>query len=143
MQKNASLMKHKYEALNEAPLPMFKIHDDPRFVGIGRFLSRSGLDELPQLWNIFKGEMSFVGPRPLPVHEAEALPKEWRDFREQVQPGIFSHWAYSWERHKSLKNWENQEKKTLRNGSLLHDLLLINAVLFSQLFLFTKRKKIL
>lgn len=141
MEKNAALTKHKYLKLNEAPFPMFKIHDDPRFTGLGRFLSRTGLDELPQLINIIKNEMSFVGPRPLPTKEAIALSKEWKSFREQVKPGIFSEWSISWERHKSLEKWEKLEKNTVTKGSVFKDLKYIYEVLSSQLFLISRRKK--
>lgn len=113
MKKNASLIKHKYLKMNEAPKPMFKIHNDPRFVGIGQFLSKSGFDELPQLLNIIKGEMSFVGPRPLPVKEAAALSKSWKFFREKVKPGVFSEWTLAEERHSSLKKWRILEEETL------------------------------
>jgi lipopolysaccharide/colanic/teichoic acid biosynthesis glycosyltransferase len=140
MKKNADLLKHKYVHLNEAPEPMFKIHNDPRFIKIGKFLSRSGLDELPQLINILKNEMSFVGPRPLPIKEAKALPKNWKSFRQEVKPGIFSDWAISWERHKSFKKWQQLEKSTLSKGSLLRDFYYIYEVVSSQLVLFFKKK---
>jgi lipopolysaccharide/colanic/teichoic acid biosynthesis glycosyltransferase len=122
MVRNATMLKPKYVKLNEAPAPMFKIKKDPRFVGAGWPLSRTGLDELPQLWNIVRGEMSFVGPRPLPVSEARALPADWRAWREQVRPGIFSQWALSQEKHLSLTKWRQLEKTTLTQGSLKTDL---------------------
>lgn len=140
MKKNAALLKHKYKSLNEAPEPMFKIHNDPRFIKVGKFLSRSGFDELPQLINILKGEMSFVGPRPLPIKEAKALPKNWRSFREKVKPGIFSDWAISWERHSSFKKWQQLERSTVKKGSLLKDIYYIYEVISSQLVLFFKKK---
>jgi len=67
----------KLQKLNEADGPAFKIHDDPRFTKIGKFLAHTALDELPQLINVIKGEMSFVGPRPLPVEEAKKVPKKY------------------------------------------------------------------
>ncbi|MFZ5438232.1 MAG: sugar transferase [Patescibacteria group bacterium] len=142
MEKNAALTKHKYENLNQAPAPMFKIHDDPRFVGLGRFLSRTGFDELPQLLNIIEGNMSFVGPRPLPIKEAEALPKKWKAFREQVKPGIFSEWSISWERHQSLAKWQKLEEQTMKNGSIYKDFFYIYEVISSQLLLLLKKKKL-
>jgi len=125
MEKNAGLTKHKYLKYNEAPLPMFKIHNDPRFVGLGRFFSRSGIDELPQLLNILKGEMSFVGPRPLPTKEAKALPKQWKIFREKVRPGIFSDWSLTEKRHADIKRWEKLELETVeKNGQDQYRLIL-------------------
>lgn len=139
MEKNAAMLKHKYLHLNVAPAPMFKIHNDPRFVGMGWFLSHSGLDELPQLWNILKGEMSFVGPRPLPVPEARALPANWREWRERVAPGVFSQWALSGERHESLIHWQQFEKNTLRFGSPATDLKYVVITPLSQIALLIQR----
>lgn len=132
MYKNAELIKHLYLAANQAPVPMFKIGDDPRFVvktvklpwshhqstwQIGRFLSRSGLDELPQLFNILRGEMSWFGPRPLPVKEALALAQTdptWAKWRQQVLPGIFSAWALDPNHNKSLAHWKKLERATIQ-----------------------------
>jgi lipopolysaccharide/colanic/teichoic acid biosynthesis glycosyltransferase len=114
---------------NEAPFPMFKLHQDPRFVGIGRWLSNTGLDELPQLINILRGEMSLIGPRPLPVAEAKILHRlypSWR-FRELVKPGIFSLWSLDAKRHSSLKHWQELDQKTLVTGGLSYELGLILA----------------
>ncbi|OGJ37539.1 MAG: hypothetical protein A2383_00760 [Candidatus Pacebacteria bacterium RIFOXYB1_FULL_39_46] len=140
MQKNASMLKSKYIHLNEAPTPMFKITRDPRFVGIGWILSRTGLDELPQLWNILCGQMSFVGPRPLPINEARALPKDWRFWREQVRPGVFSEWSSSPQKHLSLENWEKLEKTTLKKGGLKEDLQQIFSSIKLILMFFLRRK---
>jgi lipopolysaccharide/colanic/teichoic acid biosynthesis glycosyltransferase len=118
----------KYAKLNESPFPAFKLTNDPRFVGIGKWLSKTGLDELPQLINILKGEMSFIGPRPLPISEAKKLTGSW-DFRYQVKPGVLSLWALSDKRHKSLRNWQSLEKKTFLKGSISHELSLISEAL--------------
>lgn len=139
MEKNAVMLKPKYQHLNEAPVPMFKIHNDPRFVGIGRFLSRSGLDELLQLWNILKGEMSFVGPRPLPIQEAVSLSADWRQWREQVRPGVFSKWALSGERHESLNHWKQFEQETLKFGSVAADISYVILTPLTQIALLFKR----
>lgn len=125
MYANAEKDRHKYLTLNEAPTPMFKASHDPRFVGIGRWLSISGLDELPQLWNIVRGEMSFVGPRPLPVKEALKLTATW-DFRYQVRPGIFSAWSLSNKKYASLERWRQLDKETVIDASLLSDIQLIS-----------------
>jgi len=115
MRRNAELDRNRYEHLNQAPYPMFKIFNDPRFIGIGRWLSQVGFDELQQLINILRGEMSFVGPRPLPTKEAKLLDRSW-DFRYSVKPGIFSYWTLSKDRHESLAIWKKLDQMTLKRG---------------------------
>lgn len=114
----------RYRPLSQAPEPMYKNWQDPRFVGIGKWLSKTGLDELPQLWNILRGEMSFVGPRPLPIKEARRLPDDW-NFRYQVKPGIFSHWSMDPHPHTSLSAWKKLERETLKQGGMKIDLRLL------------------
>jgi len=109
--------------VNQAPLPFFKVEHDPRFTGMGYWLSKSGIDELPQLINILLGEMSLVGPRPLPIHEANRLSSDW-EFRFQVKPGIFSDWAKSNSKHESLTAWMKLEKNGLKTGGIFSDLYL-------------------
>jgi len=82
------------EALNEASGALFKIRDDPRTTPVGRFLRRFSLDELPQLVNVLRGEMSLVGPRPLPERDFEML-QEWHRKRYLVLPGITGLWQVS------------------------------------------------
>lgn len=132
MYKNAPENRSKYLAKNEAPAPMFKIANDPRFLQkkiqlpflkkmiilkIGRYLSQSGLDEIPQLFNVLKGEMSIFSPRPLPVIEAEQLQKQdrkWYKWRHSVKPGIFSAWALDAKHNQSFDYWKKLEKETLQ-----------------------------
>lgn len=87
MGENADKLKEKYMNLNEYKPPIFKISNDPRYTIIGKYLGKSCLDELPQLLNIVKGEMSFVGPRPLPISEAKSLPKKYQS-RFRILPGM-------------------------------------------------------
>lgn len=126
MKKGAEKEESTLKRQNQAPAPMFKIFDDPRYVGLGKHLSHYGLDELPQLINILKGEMSFVGPRPLPPYQAKKLDSSW-NFRYQVKPGIFSEWSLSPLRHTTLKKWKELEKKTVKEGSLAYELKIILA----------------
>ncbi len=82
------------EASNEATGALFKIRDDPRVTRVGRILRRFSLDELPQLWNVLRGEMSLVGPRPLPQRDFEQL-AEWHKKRYLVLPGMTGLWQVS------------------------------------------------
>ncbi len=125
MKNGSSLFQKKLKGLNEAPYPMFKIKNDPRFTRIGILLSHLGLDELPQILNIIKGEMSFVGPRPLPVKESQQLDSTW-DFRYKIKPGIISKWALSPHRYASLESWKQLEKDQLQHGSIFEDVKLIS-----------------
>lgn len=131
MKNGAEKAETRLQHQNQAPFPMFKIFEDPRYVGVGKFLSRYGLDELPQLINILKGEMSFVGPRPLPVYQAKKLDPSW-DFRYEARPGIFSEWSLSPLRHTTLQKWKHLEKRTLQSGSLKYDLQVIGDTLLQQ-----------
>lgn len=76
---------------SEVTGPIFKMKDDPRITRVGRFMRRLSIDELPQLFNVIKGEMSLVGPRPLPIEEAEACTGT-ADMRHEIQPGITGLW---------------------------------------------------
>lgn len=137
MENGSEKKQSKYRKLSTAPYPMFKVKNDPRFIKFGKTISKLGIDEAPQLLNILRGEMSFVGPRPLPFDEAKKLPAEW-NFRYLVRPGIISKWAISKNRYKSLKEWRNLELKTLKFGSSLLDLKLIfqtiNLVILKKFF---------
>jgi exopolysaccharide biosynthesis polyprenyl glycosylphosphotransferase len=91
MVANADALKESLRHLNEREGPFFKIANDPRMTGVGRFLRKYSLDELPQLWNVFKGEMSLVGPRPHPVDDYEQYDLEHLR-RLDVTPGITGIW---------------------------------------------------
>ncbi len=106
---------------NEASGPVFKIWNDPRFTKLGKTLSHSGLDELPQLWNVIKGEMSIVGPRPLPVTEEEQIDVKYKKIRESVRPGIISPWILDGYHRLNFKEWMEKDKKYIENKSILRD----------------------
>ena len=91
MVQNAEEMKAELEHLNHMKGPAFKIRRDPRITRIGRFLRKFSIDELPQLWNVVKGDMSLVGPRP-PLPEEYADFKPWQRGKLSVIPGITCFW---------------------------------------------------
>lgn len=124
MKPNADQLKKRLWRRNEAPWPMFKMESDPRFTRVGRFLSWTGLDEVPQLWQIIRGQMSLIGPRPLPIEEAKQLPSSW-NFRYQVKPGILSEWAIAPDRYASLQRWRQLEQQTIQLDSFGADLRLL------------------
>jgi lipopolysaccharide/colanic/teichoic acid biosynthesis glycosyltransferase len=94
MYHDADQQQADLESFNEAGGAIFKIRDDPRLTPIGRFLRRFSLDELPQLANVLRGEMSLVGPRPLPLRDFERL-ESWHKKRYLVLPGITGLWQVS------------------------------------------------
>lgn len=118
---NASKYQKKYREYNEADGPVFKIYNDPRFTKIGKYLSRFGVDELPQLINILKGDMSLVGPRPLPVNEANQLDKKYK-VRELIKPGITSLWVVNGSHKLKFKKWMALDKYYVGNASFWGDL---------------------
>jgi lipopolysaccharide/colanic/teichoic acid biosynthesis glycosyltransferase len=94
MYHGADLRQAELEALNEAGGAIFKIRRDPRVTPVGRFLRRFSIDELPQLMNVLRGEMSLVGPRPLPERDFERL-QDWHKKRYLVLPGMTGLWQVS------------------------------------------------
>jgi exopolysaccharide biosynthesis polyprenyl glycosylphosphotransferase len=94
MRKHADQIQNDLESLNEKTGALFKIRHDPRLTRVGRLLRRFSLDELPQLVNVVRGEMSLVGPRPLPMRDYELL-EEWHKKRYLVLPGITGLWQVS------------------------------------------------
>jgi lipopolysaccharide/colanic/teichoic acid biosynthesis glycosyltransferase len=91
MVAGSDALKESLNRLNQRRGPFFKIADDPRVTRFGRFLRKYSLDELPQLWNVLKGDMSLVGPRPLPVEDCAQYAPEHRR-RLDVIPGVTGLW---------------------------------------------------
>lgn len=124
MVKNAEVIKDKLKNQNEMSGPMFKIKDDPRITKVGKFIRRTSIDELPQLFNIIKGDMSLVGPRP-------SLPKEVKEFepwmrkRLNVKPGLTCYWQVSGRSNIDFEEWMNLDIKYVNERSFLLDLKLI------------------
>jgi lipopolysaccharide/colanic/teichoic acid biosynthesis glycosyltransferase len=109
---------------NERDGPAFKISNDPRTTLVGRFLRATGFDELPQLFNVLRGDMALVGPRPLPVGEA-AQCEPWQRFRVEVKPGLTCYWQISKSRKISFSQWMRLDLMYVRNVSFLLDLKLL------------------
>jgi lipopolysaccharide/colanic/teichoic acid biosynthesis glycosyltransferase len=91
MVTGADALKDELRARNEAGGGLFKIADDPRVTRVGRFLRKTSLDELPQLFNVVRGDMSLVGPRPLILDEDQRI-KGWDRRRLSLTPGMTGHW---------------------------------------------------
>ncbi len=101
--------------------PVFKLKEDPRVTGTGRFLRRSSLDELPQLLNVLKGDMSIVGPRPnLPSEVSQYLP--WQRRRLDVTPGITCYWQIAGRSHIGFQEWMRLDLEYIRSRSLVTDI---------------------
>lgn len=129
MIEKAENLKKKYQHLNQADGPVFKIANDPRYTKIGKVLGHSGLDELPQLINILKGEMAFIGPRPLPVKEAAKVPKKYEK-RFSVLPGISSLWVAEGTDHSDFDNWMKLDLEYVKRKSLWYDFSIILRTIF-------------
>lgn len=120
MVADAEQRKKELIERNEADGPMFKINDDPRLTWIGRHLRRLSIDELPQLVNVLRGEMSLVGPRPLAVHEQDE-DEWWRKMRLSVQPGLTGLWQIEG-RSTRFDDWVRYDLEYVENWSLREDL---------------------
>ena len=121
---NAEKLKANLEVLNERDGPAFKLKNDPRVTKIGGLLRKTGLDELPQLWNVLVGHMAIVGPRPLPCSEA-AKCELWHRRRLDTKPGLTCTWQISKSRKISFPEWMRMDLKYADNRTLLGDLSLI------------------
>ena len=109
---------------NEVDGPMFKVTHDPRITRVGRWLRKWSLDEFPQLFNVFRGEMSLVGPRPLAAEEMTKNP-EWRELRLTVQPGMTGLWQIKARHTKKFEDWVKYDSEYVRNRSLMLDIRLL------------------
>jgi lipopolysaccharide/colanic/teichoic acid biosynthesis glycosyltransferase/dTDP-glucose pyrophosphorylase len=116
----ASDMQPDYRSQNDVDGPMFKMFDDPRVTRMGRFLRDSGLDELPQLLNVVRGDMSLVGPRPLAMHEMSRCPS-WRDLRLGVRPGITGLWQIQDRSGVAFHEWIQHDAEYVKRWSLRLD----------------------
>jgi exopolysaccharide biosynthesis polyprenyl glycosylphosphotransferase len=120
MVNNAEQLRAELHQLNELDGPVFKMSDDPRITPIGRILRRFSLDELPQLWNILRGDMSFVGPRPAIPHEVEKY-EPWQRRRLRMRPGLTCIWVLEGRSHVDFHRWIQLDLAYIDNWSLWLD----------------------
>jgi exopolysaccharide biosynthesis polyprenyl glycosylphosphotransferase len=113
------------EHLNEVEGPVFKIKKDPRTTRIGALLRRFSIDELPQLVNVLKGEMSLVGPRPLPVRDVERIDAHWHKRRFSIKPGITCLWQVNGRSNIGFNEWVRMDLDYIDKWSLALDLLIL------------------
>ena len=125
MAVDAEQRRAELAALNEMDGPVFKIREDPRVTRIGKFLRRSSLDELPQLFNVLRGDMSIIGPRPpLPCEAAEYT--DYQSLRLIVKPGLTGLWQVRADRNPvSFAEWVEDDMEYILNASLWGDVKLM------------------
>ncbi|MEQ1824414.1 MAG: sugar transferase [Pirellula sp.] len=118
---DAEERKAKLQELNERDGPAFKITNDPRVTMVGKFLRKTGLDELPQLWNVLVGHMALVGPRPLPCSE-DAKCENWQRRRLDTKPGLTCIWQISKSRKVSFDEWMRMDLRYAKKRSIPSDI---------------------
>jgi lipopolysaccharide/colanic/teichoic acid biosynthesis glycosyltransferase len=125
MVHNAEALKEKLMVLNESNGPAFKMKIDPRITSVGKFLRKTGLDELPQLFNVLKGEMSLVGPRP-PLQSEVNKYERWYLRRLSIKPGITCTWQVIPNRHQVIfDDWMKLDIQYIKSWSIKKDIILL------------------
>ena len=125
MVAEADRQQDALEHLNEAEGPVFKIKHDPRITRVGKFMRRFSIDELPQLVNVLRGDMSLVGPRPLPVRDVERIDIRWHKRRFSIKPGITCLWQVNGRSDIGFNEWVRMDLDYIDKWSLGLDLLIL------------------
>ena len=126
---NAEELKDKLQKQNEMSGPMFKMKEDPRITKVGKFIRRTSIDELPQLFNVLKGEMSLVGPRPSLPKEVKEF-EDWMNKRLEVKPGLTCYWQVSGRNSIGFEEWMKLDCKYVDDRNTWLDLKLIFKTFF-------------
>ncbi len=121
MVADAEERQREIEHLNEASGPVFKMKNDPRITRVGKLLRKTSIDELPQLFNVLKGDMSLVGPRPLPVRDYQGFHQDWQRRRFSVRPGITCLWQINGRCSIPFEKWMELDMKYIDEWSLWMD----------------------
>ena len=121
MYKDAPEKRFEMESQNELDGPAFKITNDPRVTRVGRLIRKASIDELPQLVNILRGQMSIVGPRPLPTYETAKLTQQQRK-RLLAKPGLVCYWQVSGRNDIPFDEWMRMDYRYINEASILTDL---------------------
>ena len=129
MVRNAEAIKCLLLEKNEVTGPAFKMKEDPRITKIGKFLRKTSIDELPQLLNVLKGNMSLVGPRP-PLPEEVAQYTHYESQRLKVKPGLTCYWQVGGRSNLSFEQWIELDMKYIRERNTLIDIILIFKTVF-------------
>ena len=109
------------EDKNEVRGAAFKMRNDPRVTRVGHILRKLSLDELPQFFNVLRGDMSLVGPRPLPLRDVERIDEQWQKRRFSVKPGITCLWQVNGRHEISFEHWMEMDLQYIDNWSLKLD----------------------
>lgn len=121
MCKDAPKLRASMESQNEMDGPTFKLRNDPRVTRVGKFIRRTSIDELPQLVNILRGQMTFVGPRPLATYETKNFTEEQKQ-RHLVKPGLVCYWQVSGRNKVSFEDWMKMDLRYIEEASFQTDL---------------------